>query len=223
MAANNICSNCGKQRELQYANDSCCRECRSERNKAVRAGKMVAKGKRPQGSGRSPNCSKCGAVKDRSFVTSGYCRKCKSEVNIANRLKARLARGQVPLGEGRKYHCSDCGGLKENRNQGYCHACNAKHEKSRRIENRKSIDFVIRERHKVNTRSKNDSVYKHKRDVHLLTNAATRLGLLVKKPCEICGMLKVDAHHDDYTKPLEVRWLCRKHHNEHHRKLENLT
>ena len=41
---------------------------------------------------------------------------------------------------------------------------------------------------------------------------------MVKKPCEICGATKVDAHHDDYTKPSEVRWLCRKHHNEHHRK-----
>jgi hypothetical protein len=37
-------------------------------------------------------------------------------------------------------------------------------------------------------------------------------GDLVKGSCEICGDATVDAHHDDYRKPLEVRWLCRQHH-----------
>lgn len=41
---------------------------------------------------------------------------------------------------------------------------------------------------------------------------AVRSGLLHKQPCEKCGCTKVDAHHDDYSKPLDVRWLCRKHH-----------
>jgi predicted RNA-binding Zn-ribbon protein involved in translation (DUF1610 family) len=37
------------------------------------------------------------------------------------------------------------------------------------------------------------------------------------KSCEKCGDKEVQMHHDDYSKPLEVRWLCRKHHNEEHR------
>lgn len=45
---------------------------------------------------------------------------------------------------------------------------------------------------------------------------AIKNGALVRKPCEICGELKVEAHHDDYTKRLDVRWLCVKHHTEHH-------
>jgi hypothetical protein len=27
-----------------------------------------------------------------------------------------------------------------------------------------------------------------------------------------CGEPRVDAHHDDYARPLDVRWLCRPHH-----------
>lgn len=46
---------------------------------------------------------------------------------------------------------------------------------------------------------------------------AIRAGRLVRQPCEKCGADKAHAHHDDYDRPLEVRWLCRKHHDEHHR------
>ena len=42
-------------------------------------------------------------------------------------------------------------------------------------------------------------------------------GRLAKNPCEICGAEKAEAHHDDYNKPLEVRWLCKTHHTEWHK------
>lgn len=41
--------------------------------------------------------------------------------------------------------------------------------------------------------------------------------VLAKQLCEKCGV-KAEAHHEDYSKPLEVRWLCKKHHAEAHRK-----
>lgn len=41
---------------------------------------------------------------------------------------------------------------------------------------------------------------------------AIQSGELVRQPCEKCGAAKVEAHHDDYSKPLAVRWLCRLHH-----------
>ncbi len=43
---------------------------------------------------------------------------------------------------------------------------------------------------------------------------------LIPQPCEECGNAKTDAHHEDYTKPLEVRWLCRKHHRLLHTRTE---
>ncbi len=53
---------------------------------------------------------------------------------------------------------------------------------------------------------------------HSAVNNAVRDGRLLKMPCEKCGNEKSEAHHDDYTRPLDVRWLCRKHHMELHRK-----
>jgi hypothetical protein len=46
-------------------------------------------------------------------------------------------------------------------------------------------------------------------------------GSLVPQPCEVCGNQNSEAHHADYDKPLEVRWLCQEHHQRlHHGKLE---
>lgn len=41
-------------------------------------------------------------------------------------------------------------------------------------------------------------------------------GELSKKPCEVCGNIKSEAHHADYTKPLDIIWLCDKHHKKLH-------
>jgi hypothetical protein len=35
-----------------------------------------------------------------------------------------------------------------------------------------------------------------------------RRGRLQKQPCLICGNPKAQAHHHDYSKPLEIDWLC---------------
>ena len=46
---------------------------------------------------------------------------------------------------------------------------------------------------------------------------AIKNGKLVPGPCELCGSTRfVDGHHDDYAKPLDVRWLCRSCHKKEH-------
>lgn len=48
----------------------------------------------------------------------------------------------------------------------------------------------------------------------LLLNAVKR-GDICRQPCEVCGTTRrVEAHHDDYSRPLDIRWLCFKHHRE---------
>lgn len=51
-----------------------------------------------------------------------------------------------------------------------------------------------------------------KYSAHLAVQRALATGRLQRLPCEVCGRARVDAHHDHYDRPLEVRWLCRSHH-----------
>ena len=108
---------------------------------------------------------------------------------------------------GRSSHCKECGNsFMKNlwRNLEYRmkwigwyrrHAKTERYKESRRRTSRKQR-ALHPERHAAN-----NSV-----------NNAIRAGRLRKKPCEVCGDKKVQAHHDDYSKPLEVRWLCHTHH-----------
>jgi hypothetical protein len=58
-----------------------------------------------------------------------------------------------------------------------------------------------------------------KRRAQRLVQTALRKGILERQPCEVCGE-KADAHHDDYSEPLKVRWLCRRHHIREHVAME---
>ena len=60
---------------------------------------------------------------------------------------------------------------------------------------------------------------KIKRDAHLKVFEAIKKSLLKKLPCEVCNIFPAHAHHDDYNKPLDVRWLCTRHHYEHHKSM----
>jgi hypothetical protein len=53
-------------------------------------------------------------------------------------------------------------------------------------------------------------------NARIKTRAAIKKGVLTRQPCKVCGNPKVEAHHDDYSKPFDVRWLCHKHHREVH-------
>jgi hypothetical protein len=74
----------------------------------------------------------------------------------------------------------------------------------RREETKKRAKLAYRER------------YSLKAQAHDSVSNAMRDGRIKKQPCEICGSV-AHAHHDDYSKPLEVRWLCIKHHVEWHK------
>lgn len=57
-----------------------------------------------------------------------------------------------------------------------------------------------------------------KRRAQVMVGNFVRDGKLKRGPCLECDAVKAEAHHDDYCRPLDVRWLCRKCHAKHHRR-----
>mgnify|MGYP007100078969 CR=1 FL=1 len=106
-----------------------------------------------------------------------------------------------------------------------CKDCQKARMKLRRLTN-PAVQEYDRERHKNNPdrarrirentakwNAANPLGYK----AHYQVTNAVRDGRLKKTPCVICGSDKrVHGHHKDYSKPLDVRWLCRSCHVRHH-------
>jgi hypothetical protein len=59
-----------------------------------------------------------------------------------------------------------------------------------------------------------------RRAAHLQVQYALRKGLLKKTPCMVCGA-KAESHHPDYSRPLDVVWLCPAHHKQAHALVAN--
>lgn len=61
------------------------------------------------------------------------------------------------------------------------------------------------------------SIHPNRRKANVIVGNAVRDGKLNKHPCFICGNTNVQGHHPDYDRPLDVIWLCVKHHKETHK------
>lgn len=69
------------------------------------------------------------------------------------------------------------------------------------------------------------SIKKHKDKVNarMILNYNVKHGK-IKRPskCSCCRLeKKIEAHHSDYSKPLNVLWLCRSCHSDLHRQIDN--
>ena len=58
---------------------------------------------------------------------------------------------------------------------------------------------------------------KEKSKAHSAVSGAIKSGKLVRLPCSDCGETNTEAHHYAYDMPLDVIWLCSKHHGQLHR------
>jgi hypothetical protein len=109
-----------------------------------------------------------------------------------------------------------------------CDTCQVEHRRESRrlwyLKNRdtdayKAYRLAVTRRHQAK-KGRSAPASPEKRRPRDVVYRALKDGRLTKGPCERgpdgCSG-KIHAHHDDYSKPLEVRWLCQKHHGEEHR------
>lgn len=69
-------------------------------------------------------------------------------------------------------------------------------------------------------RYREDPALRFKHEARWILNRAVAAGHIVPMPCFECQASKSQAHHEDYTKPLDVKWLCAKCHRSEHAKAE---
>ena len=105
---------------------------------------------------------------------------------------------------------------------GKCKECaklDVKANYKRRVEEKRAYDSVrtrTTDRRAAKLRYQQTARSKHpdKNRARARVAYALRTGKIERRPCEVCGDPKSEAHHEDYAKPLDVRWLCFKHHRE---------
>ncbi|SRR5216683_157334 len=105
---------------------------------------------------------------------------------------------------------------------GKCKECARKDVAARAVEKRDYIREYDKSRFQTEHRKKQvlESArrrrvrHPEKKAAYSAMRKAIRNGVLVRQPCEVCGDPKSQAHHGDYSKPLDVKWYCFKHHRE---------
>jgi hypothetical protein len=141
-----------------------------------------------------------------------------------------------------KFNCSVCKQdktidsfylKKNNKASSWCKSCYAEYYKINKqiisdaqkdYRKTKSCLLARLKRHLNNW--ENMSFYSQRRRAVKTVRIALACGEISRSDiCEICGArtLFIDAHHHDYTKPLDVSWMCRKCHKMTHKKLISKT
>lgn len=98
--------------------------------------------------------------------------------------------------------------------QNYCRDCFSSYGKTNRIKIRaKKLEWIENNKEKYleihrNWAKKNPEKVRARQ----LVNTEIKKGNLSRLACEVCGNFLSQAHHYDYSKPLDVWWLCTTHH-----------
>ena len=106
---------------------------------------------------------------------------------------------------------------------GKCKDCTKQDTRRHRFEN-ESVREYDKKRYKIPERRAHVAMVSKKWRMenpegyraHTAIGNAIRDKKIIRMPCEVCGNKKTHAHHEDYSKPFEVKWFCPLHHHRLH-------
>jgi hypothetical protein len=133
----------------------------------------------------------------RNFVgNSRLCPKCQTEIMVTEAMVRR-----------KNYTCGPC------QSKAATEWAKANREKKRASNNayHKKISGMRSERTAAYRASHPD-----RKAAHQAVQTAIRNRSLGKAACIVCGSEKSSAHHEDYSRPLDVVWYCHVHHMQRH-------
>ncbi len=129
------------------------------------------------------------------------CFKCNKEKNIGSFYRHPM------MGDGHLGKCIDCTKADVRANYKLKRKQYSDYEKIRnRRPERKAATAEVQRRRRAANPEKNRA--------YNAVRYALKSGKIKKMACFYCGKKKVEAHHDDYSKLLDVKWMCFKCHRE---------
>lgn len=141
-----------------------------------------------------------------SSVVKKVCFKCKEEKRLSEFYRHKQ------MGDGHLNKCKEC---------------TKRDVTEHRVENIEKIRAYDRARGKLPHRIQGNTertkqyrkMFPDKYRAHSLLARARKTGRVIIEPCVVCGTTeRLEAHHEDYSKPLDVVWLCSVHHHAVHHK-----
>ena len=91
--------------------------------------------------------------------------------------------------------CSKCGQERDKPGQRYCRSCHAEYMRENRV-----------------PYSKMTEEQRNKSRVRAYANMYLKRGKIVRQDCFVCDGPSDHMHHEDYSRPLDILWLCKKCH-----------
>jgi hypothetical protein len=118
-----------------------------------------------------------------------------------------------PVRDGKPEKCIACGNPLHHKSEHYCSKKCATKMESEGIGN---IPAFLSKWKLRKYKEFKDPLSVLRKKTRRKTNDLLKKGIIQKQPCVVCGKHDVIAHHEDYSRPNGVIWICEEHHTKYH-------